>query len=148
MVSQKPKKEIIWYSGEVQYEGYPLHLRFPEKPDFKELRKRFPTLLTITHEFEKVKTSGEPENEYNESLADFDHDVIISFEKISSGKTVLIETFGGRRSYYIYVSIVANINHMRIHFSEKYKRHKLTWEQQPDPTWRFIRRYAEDYKFY
>lgn len=140
-------KDTKWYTGEVQYDGLPLQLRFPEKPDFDTLEKRYPKLLKVTHRLVKVTTSGMPESAYNKTLAQFDHEMIVAFEP-SSGITVLVETFGGNRIYYIYVAATAKVKEMKERFLKKYPEHHLEWELKDDPHWKFIRRYSEDYKFY
>lgn len=147
MAADTPRKEKTWYTGEVQHEGFPLHLRFPEKPDFNTLQKSFPKLLTVTHSLAKVKSSGVPEADYNDSLAEFDHELVTAFEP-ASGTTVLVETFGGRRNYYIYVSADAPVEAIKQRFATKYPQHKLDWKLRDDAHWKFIRSYSEDYHFY
>lgn len=138
----------MWYSGELRYEGCPLHLRFPEKPDFDALQKKYPKILIVTHTLAKVKPSGVPEADYNELLADFDHDLITAFEESSSGMTVLVETFGGRRKYYIYVASDAPVEDTRARFRTDYPQHQLDWDLRDDKSWTFIRGYSEEYGFY
>jgi len=141
-------KETKWCTGEIQHEGFPLHLRFPQKPDFNRLQTKFPKILVVKHSLSKVRSSGLPEPDYNESLADFDHELITAFDAPFSGITVLIETFGGRRTYYIYVSADAPIESMRQSFATQYPQHKLDWKLRDDPGWKFIRGYSEEYNFY
>ena len=142
------QQDNTWYSGEVEYEGYPLHLRFPQQPDFDKLQKQFPVFLTITHTFDKVESSGNPESEYNLSLAELDHDLITSFEQSNCGKTVLVETYGGERNYYIYVDSTSSIKKHKKALSKTHKKHNLEWDSNEDPNWEFIREYSQDYKFY
>ena len=141
-------KKTKWLTGKVKHEGFPLHLRFPEKPDFDSLQKKYPKLLVVTHTLSKVKPSGEPEADYNASLADFDHELVTALDSPSFGKTLLIETFGGRRTYYIYVSPDTPVDVTKSRFSSKYPQHQLSWELSDDAGWKFIRRYSADYKFY
>jgi len=148
MAESKSPKKMQWHTGEVQHEGFPLLLRFPDKPDFDILSRRYPKLLAVEHTLAKVKPSGLPEPDYNDSLADFDHDLVSAFEPSASGITVLVETFGGRRSYYIYVSADAPVEDVKRHLSTKYPQHQLHWSLQDDAGWKFIRRYSEEYKFY
>lgn len=148
MAADTPKKETKWYTGEIQHEGFPLHLRFPEKPDFDSLQKKYPKLLVVTHSLAKVKSSGVPEADYNDSLAEFDHEMVTAFEASSSGITVLVETFGGRRTYYIYVSADAPVEATKQRFATKYPQHKLDWKLRDDASWKFIRGYSEEYHFY
>ncbi|MCX7428089.1 MAG: DUF695 domain-containing protein [Planctomycetia bacterium] len=147
MAADSKTTEVKWYSGEIRHEGFPLHLRFPERPDFDALQKKLPKLLIVTHSLAKVKPSGVPEAEYNYSLAEFDHELVTAFEP-SSGITVLVETFGGRRTYYIYVAPDAPIDATKQRFATKYAQHKLDWQLRDDPGWKFIRGYSEEYHFY
>ena len=137
-----------WYTGKVQHKGFPLLLRFPGKPDFDTLPRRYPKLLVVEHTLAKVKPSGLPESDYNDSLADFDHDLVTAFEPSATGITVLVETFGGRRNYYIYVSADAPVEDVKRRLSTKYSQHQLDWSLRDDPGWKFIRGYSEEYKFY
>lgn len=147
MASDAAIKETGWYTGEIQHEGFPLHLRFPEKPDFDALQKKFPKLLVATHSLAKVRSSGVPEADYNDSLAEFDHELVTAFDA-SSGITVLVETFGGKRAYYIYVAADAPVDAVKQRFLAKYPQHKLEWKLRDDADWKFIRKYSDDYRFY
>lgn len=136
-----------WFCGVLEHEGFPLMLRFPERPDFDVIEKRFPKLLVIAHQLENVTASGLPDPDYNDSLADLDLELVSIFEAAASGIAVLVETFAGRRSYYFYVeeSAVAEAQH---HFAEKYSGVKLEWKVSEGNGCRLIRRYAADYRFY
>jgi len=147
-ISSQNSNNEVWYTGEVEHEGFPLLLRFPEKPDFDKLQIKYTRLLVVTHTLDKVKSSGLPEDDYNKTLFDLDHDLITEFEKSSSGKTVLIETFGGRRTYYIYISINSKVNEVTNSFKKKYPQHKLEWELVDANGWKLIRQYSKEYNFY
>jgi len=148
MADDKLPDEMQWYTGEVQHEGFPLLLRFRGKPNFDLYPRRYPKLLVVQHTLAKVRSSGLPEPDYNDSLADFDHDLVNAFEPSASGMTVLIETFGGRRNYYIYVSADAPVEDVKNQLSTKYRQHELEWSLRDDAGWKLIRRYSEEYKFY
>jgi hypothetical protein len=137
----------MWYTREAQCEGSPLFLRFPSKPDFDSLQKKYPQFLLVTHTFDKITSSGMPEADYNDTLANFDHEMMAAFEP-SAGTTVLVETFNGRRIYYSYISADASLEEVKERFSQKYPEHQLTWDPRDDPEWAFIRRYAAEYEFY
>jgi hypothetical protein len=138
----------MWYSGQRDHEGFPLQLRFPEKPDFDALQTVYPDLLTLTHVFSHVLPSGMPEADYNDSLAGFDHDAVVAFDEGRHGLAVLVETFGGRRTYYLYISKDAPVEAVKSRFASDYPEHELKWKIHEDPDWRFIRRYAKEFKFY
>ena len=142
------EKEMKWYTGEIQHEGIPVLLRFPTKPDFDSLQKKYPKLLIVKHSLTKVKSSGLPEADYNDSLAEFDDELVTAFPSSLSGITVLVETFGGRRNNYIYVSVDAPVEATKQSFSTKYPKHKLDWKLLDDAGWKFIRGYSEEYHFY
>lgn len=141
-------KERVWYSGEVQHAGFPLMLRFPEKPDYAALQPKYPRLLVVKHYLEKVKSSGLPEADYNDSLVDFDHELIGQFEQDATGVPVLVETFAGKRNYYFYVSSGAAVERARDRIDKKYSILKLEWIEKNDQDWSFIRRYSDEYQFY
>ncbi len=148
MAEKRLPEQMQWYTGEVRHEGFPLLLRFPDKPDFDTLSIRFPKLLVVEHTLAKVMPSGLPEPDYNDSLADFDQDLVSAFEPSTSGITVLVETFGGRRSYYIYVSVDAPVEDVKRRLCTNYPQYQLDWSLQDDAGWNFIRRYSEEYNFY
>ena len=148
MNAKSPGKDSTWSTYEFQHEGFPVLLRFPEKPDFDALQKKYPKLVVVKHHLEKVRASGLPEADYNDSLADFDQDLVTCFENNSSGITVLVETFGGRRIYYAYVIEDLKMEDVRQRFTEKYPALKLEWTQQDGKDWRLIRRYSAEHQFY
>jgi hypothetical protein len=148
MSQKKSKKNTTWYTGEVAHEGFPLMLRFPEKPDFDALQDKYPKILVVTHQLEKVTSNGMPESDYNYSLMDFDEDMVDAFSSDLSGITVLVETFGGRRNYYMYITKDAPVDEVKKRFASKYPKYILEWKIVDDPGWKFIRRYSHDYSFY
>lgn len=141
-------EQVKWYVKETIYEGFPLILRFPEKPDIEKLKKKFTRLLSIEHKFTKVKSNGFPESKYNKSLLTFDLYITRMFEKQAMGKTVLVETYGGNRIYYIYISEEINIEEFKAKVKRKFPEHTLAWETQKDANWKFLKSYSEDFKFY
>jgi len=50
-------------------------------------KKKYPKLLVVTHTLSNVKPTDEPEADYNESLADFGHELITALDSSSFGKT-------------------------------------------------------------
>ena len=71
--------------------------------DFDLHKKVFSVLVVVTHELSKASPNGLPDPDYNDGLLNFDADIRSAFEQKQTGQTVLIETFGGKRKYYIYV---------------------------------------------
>lgn len=134
-----------WKSKEITHEGFPLLLRYPENVDFDFHKDVFPNLAVITHEFSKVNSNGLPDAEYNRGLFQFDSDIRSAFEKREVGHAVLIETFAGKRNYYIYVGTETNVGEIASAVSKKYPHENLTWLTRPDPEWGFIKQYSRNF---
>jgi hypothetical protein len=81
-----------WLLGEKTFEGLPLLLRRPANLDVTLLRPRFPSLVVVTHKFTICQSDGLPESDYNDGLADMDHELITAFDSDHIGVPVLIET--------------------------------------------------------
>jgi hypothetical protein len=139
------KKEPHWKTAETEYEGFPLLLRAQGGLDYDLLQSQYPQLFIVTHTLDKVQSSGLPEIIYNQGLEEFDVAMVELFSKNKSGITVLVETFGGKRTYYMYVSNNADTEAAMKHIQDNYLEQKLDWEVKSDPQWRFIRKYAKDY---
>ena len=71
---------------------------------FAEHKSKYPKLICIKHEFDRVKDNGLPTAEYNESLIDFDGEVVNLFDPNKSGIIILVETYGGARNYWFYIT--------------------------------------------
>jgi len=136
-----------WKTLSLTYENFPLMLRTRTFLDFDSLQRSFPTLVIVTHALAEVQSSGLPTPAYNVTLADLDHDVLTAFEKSEGGLTVLVETFGGKRTYYSYVSTKVDPKALESAIRSKHPGHHLTWESRKDSEWSFIRRYSRDYGF-
>ncbi|NIP24164.1 MAG: DUF695 domain-containing protein [Phycisphaerae bacterium] len=133
-----------WLTGQVDYEGFPLLLRRPKDLDYDLLKDTFPNLVVVTHQFAKTKPSGLPEDDYNLGLADFDYEVVNYFRNRKQGITVLVETFGGKRNYYMYAATDADADKAKAHFKQNYPEHNLSWVIKNDPDWGFIKAYAKE----
>jgi hypothetical protein len=135
-----------WFTGKLEHEGLPLHLRFPEAVDFDKMASLYPKLVVITHQLEEVPSNGEPVSSYNESLEDFDCSIIDLFNEL--GHIVLIETFSGRRTYYGYISSEEELSKRRIDINDTHPEHSLEWQINDDKKAQFIKGYSQDYDFY
>jgi hypothetical protein len=140
---RSPKRP--WATAQRTYQGFPLFLRRPTYTDTRENRKRYPILAIITHEFTKRYNDGRPEPDYNETLFDFDHEVVASFDSQQRGVPALVETFGGKRHYYFYVTATTDVAIAIQPVIDRYPNEKLTWEVRPDATWAFLDKYAKDF---
>lgn len=134
-----------WVTSQHTYESFPLFLRRPTNVDTTTNRKRYPTLAVITHEFTKRLPDGRPDPDYNETLFDFDEEIVASFDPKRRGVPVLVETFGGKRHYYFYVRAEAEISTVLSPVTRRHPDEKLTWEVRPDPKWSFLDKYAKDF---
>ena len=140
-----PSDTRIWRTKQVAHEGFPLLLRYPENVNFDLNRSAFPLLAVVTHELSKVSPNGLPEPEYNDSLLSFDSDIRATLEAGQIGQTVLIETFGGKRKYYVYVASEIHIDEKVTSISKRYPGERLSWSAHPDPEWGFIKRYTKEF---
>ncbi len=137
--------ELVWHRRSLEYEGFPLHLRWPATLDFDDLSGRFPKLFVLTHTFSFKRFDGAPEPAYNDTLADFDLAVIRSFRDSSTGQIVLIETFGGKRNYYFYVVSAFDGGAFRQSLSDRFAGFNLSETTREDPAWHFFRKYCAEY---
>ena len=136
-----------WRTLSLTHEHFPLMLRTRTFLDFDFLQQKFPILVTVTHALAEVQPSGLPKPAYNKTLADLDHDLLAAFEESGDGLTVLVETFGGKRTYYSYVSMQADLKALESAIRTKHPGHDLNWESKKNSEWTFIRRYSRDYGF-
>ena len=134
-----------WKTKNVMHEGYPLFLRYPAKLDYTSKCTTFPQLAVVTHHFSKVTGNGLPDADYNDALFAFDTDLRDAFENTGAGHTVLVESFAGKRNYYIYVSPDVAMTGILSGIATRYPEHKITWLVRSDPTWGFIQEYAKEY---
>jgi hypothetical protein len=140
-LSQENSDSSVWLSGETKYEGFPLLLRRPKDVDHEALP---PKLIVVTHLLDKTKPNGLPEPDYNDTLFDFDGDVIDTFRTLKS-TVVLIETFGHKRSYYAYCPESVTLAEVQGRLTKGYPGYRLEWFERSDPTARFIKKYAKEH---
>jgi len=129
------------------HEGFPLAMRVRPHVDQPAENARFPHLAILTQKLTAVRDNGLPEPDYNETLADFDHAVHQTLEKGGDGLVLIIETFGGNRTYYACVADVDVQARWLNSLSAKFPEHELTASSKRDGAWRFYRRYREDFKW-
>ena len=139
--------ERKWNVGEYKYEGYPLLLRFPIGLDYDALSKEYPQLVVATFEFSEVTSNGLPESNYNKSLEYFDLYLSSRIERDGEGITVLIETFSGKRIFYMYSKRELDLEQLKNKVAAQYPKNHLVWEKQLDSGWKFIKKYAHDFNF-
>jgi hypothetical protein len=137
----KTKKEMKWLTTNTKYEGFPLFLRFPDYENVWSYKGKFSNLLCITHKLEKVNDNGLPEPEYNLTLSNFDGDMVELFDRNSQGIIILVETFGGERNYWYYVSSMFDYKINVDNIKRKYPSNKIEINFRPDLDWGFLNNY-------
>lgn len=145
LVSAAGLESATWHSQKETYEGFPLLLRYPTGIDYDALKPSMPILLTITHTFRERQASGLPTKTYNATLEDFDVSLVRLFQEGELGVTVLVETFGGNRAYYKYISPKADVAKAKAHFAKQFPNESLTWETEADPKWSFLGKYKAQF---
>jgi hypothetical protein len=133
-----------WESAQRTHEGFPLYLRRPAGLEFDALMPRYPALMALSHHLSSVRPDGAPEPTYNRGLEDFDAAVTSFFLRSHEGQIVLVETFGGKRHYYFYVSPSVVADDVLGELRARFPGHRLEVETRSDPAWDFIRRYTKE----
>ena len=136
---------LEWATAQKEYEGFPLMLRRPTNLDIDSLRPTHPTLAVVTHEFTKRWPNGLPEPDYNDTLFEMDDELVGAFDVDQMGVPALVETFGGKRHYYFYVTADTDVPAIISAVAQRYPSERLLWTVRPDPKWGFLERYAADF---
>lgn len=140
-------EERPWMQAELDFEGFPLYLRYPAGLKYEELKKSYPKFITVTHILSEVKNSGLPKSEYNESLFEFDGQLIDILENAGAGITVLVETYAGERAYYMYSKDDFLPELLEKKLKESFPEHEVEISSKNDSEWSFIKQYAKDWDF-
>ena len=74
-----------------------------------------------------------------------DRALITAFDVDFMGVPALIETFGGERNYYFYVSEETDVSNIISSMSHLYPSEKLSLKVKRDADWSFIEKYAKEY---
>lgn len=136
---------LKWKGDEFTYEGYPLLLRWVIGLDYDEYKQKYPIRATLTHTFDERYNNGLPKKPYNSTLENFDYLVLSYLEDNTLGQTVLVETFGGERNYYMYASSEDVIKQFFEKVKSKYPNYKINIEYTEDADWWFIKTYSKDW---
>jgi hypothetical protein len=142
-----PKR--TWLTANTEYEGFPIYFR---RPDIKVaevagLRQTYPRLLIVTHVLKQVKENGLPESDYNRSLESLDMCLTSPFDDEVKGLIALVETYGGKRTYYAYVALSFDANAFVREAKNHSPQEDITYKVDEDPAWRLFRGYAADFHF-
>ncbi len=133
----------MWVLSQHQYKGFPLFLRRIERLPFPSRRAKQPVLATITHTFTKRRPDGLPESAYNDTLFEMDQKLIEAMNGI--GSPVLIETFGGKRNFYYYVTDAGLAEARFSSIRQGFAQEELVIDCRPDPAWNFIYNYFKNF---
>lgn len=134
-----------WLTAELTYEGFPLMLRRPAELDVDLLRPLFRTLLVVTHVFEKRRPNGLPDPDYNETIFPLDEALVGAFDDTGDGAIALVETFGGERNYYFYITDDIDVGSVIASVEAIDPTAQLNWNCRSDPSWKFLEHYASEY---
>ena len=145
MTKDNAPEEYEWTTLTREYEGFPLYLRYPLRLNYNALQHRFPLRLVLTHVFSFRRFDGLPEARYNETLEDFDAALVTYFKASGLGQAVLVETFGGKRNYYYYVTASVDPEAVSADIRSRFPEQRMEVESKADPSWRFIRRYSGEF---
>tara|TARA_R110000868_G_scaffold822_1_gene6074 strand:+ start:2008 stop:2517 length:510 start_codon:yes stop_codon:yes gene_type:complete len=143
----KSKEKMEWLTTNTEYERLPLYLRLPNYNNIWEYKSKYPELMCITHEFDSVKDNGLPTADYNETLIDFDEEVVNLTDVDKNGIIFLVETFGGARHYWFYIADSKIFEEKFDDLKNKNSDKKLELNFKNDSKWNFIKDYpVELYK--
>jgi hypothetical protein len=135
---------MVWKSKQATYQDLPLFLRYLESLDVDSFKTRFPNLVVVRHQLSKVSPNGLPEAD-NESLFEFDESIRHLFELSEHGINVLVETFAGKRNYYVYTDSRKNVTEIIESLKRAFPRESLSWTFHADPEWEFIAKYSKEF---
>jgi hypothetical protein len=138
-----------WLNADSMYEGYPIYFRRPRvlRTEFPLLQPRYPRLLVLTHVLTHVKSNGLPETAYNTSLEALSLALTLPFEDEKAGLIAVIETFAGKRTFYIYLAPSFDAEALVREVQARFPHENLHHEVDADPDWRVLNGYARDFDF-
>ena len=138
-----------WLNANTMYEDFPIYFRRPDVrvAEFDALQPAYPRLLVVTHMLAQVKSNGLPESDYNDSLLPLDQMLTVPFREPSNGLIAVIETFAGKRTYYIYLTPSFDADAFVDAVRRGFPHETLEHEVEDDPDWRLFRGYAKDFQF-
>jgi hypothetical protein len=137
----KPRDGTTWLTSQQWHEGYPLVIRRPKGVDYHALPPKL-VIVTLVLDPERTLTNGLPNPDYNDSLVDFDDDVLQKLSGLNLGRVVLIQTLCHERTYYAYCDAEQSLAGVQAYFLHTYPNLRVELREQPDPKGDFIRNYA------
>jgi len=134
-----------WQIKKTTYEGLLLLLRWPTNIEEQHLRAMFPILVVLFHEFKQTSPNGLPDADYNDGLMAMDCEITEAFDSRNHGLPVLVETFAGKRRYYFYVTLDADVEATFSPLAKRHSNENLSWTTRKDADWNFILNYRKTY---
>jgi hypothetical protein len=135
--------KATWLTKMAEHEGRPLALRVRPDADSAANCGRYPQVASVSHELPIVSANGLPEPNYNDSLAEFDHDLHATIERDGEGLVVVVETFSGKRNYFAYITDVARLRARVEQFQLLHPQSPLNMRSGPDPEWKWYNSYRQ-----
>lgn len=120
-------------------------LRYREDLDIDSLKSKYTNLVVVRHKLSKVSPNGLPEADYNEKLFALDDGLRTLFELSLHGAPVIIETFGGKRNYYIYADLKENASDLIESLKRAFPNEHLSWTIHSDAEWDFFTKYSNEF---
>lgn len=146
MSASRPR---TWLTARSEHAGLPIYFRRPAVPvaEFAALRPRYPVLLVVEHRLAQVKPGGLPADGYNDTLAALDAALVQPFGDEQQGLVALVETFAGKRTYYIYLDAAFDSRAFMAAVGTRFPGEDMTWKRRDDPLWKLLHGYARDFHF-
>ena len=143
------QKQRTWLIANTEHEGFPIYFRRPDirVAEFESLRPKYPALLAVKHQLAQMKDNGLPEADYNETLAPLDAALIEPFRDEADGLVALVETFAGKRTYYVYLTSAFDTDRFMSGIEARFPQENMAWKRHDDPAWRLFNGYATDFGF-
>ena len=141
--------ERRWLNANTVYEGFPLYMRRPDVrvAEFAGLRPTYPRLLVLTHKLKHVRENGLPDGDYNDSLIMLSSCVTSPFDDETRGLIAVIETFAGKRTYYIYLAPSFDADAFVRGIKDRFPDEEFAAKVHEDPAWKFFHGYAGEFQF-
>jgi len=136
-----------YVSTVTEWEGFPLAIRACPLDADDSIWASNPHLAYLEHELAEVRDNGLPEKNYNDQLADFDHEVHQAFESKSDGQVIVVETFGGKRTYYACARSVDAATDILDDLVNRYPQQRLSPGTKADHSWKFYRQYRDQFEW-
>lgn len=131
-----------WLTAGFTHEGFPLALRV--RIIDRDCTQEMSHLGLLIHTLEQVREDGMPEPSYNLSLAELDasvHDLLPG----SQAKMMIVETFGGLRSYYACFREEQAHRDWVVSVQNAFPDDRFEGDFQPRRAWGFYSAYRTDF---